>query len=324
MLKVYRLNGDHNRAKAVDHDRRDIKEHETELAKQAKMALDGVMMVVESAYNSGKEVSDDELDKIWILIFFMYSQSLYRAYLSGAVESLKQMGYSQYNKVWANQDFPESRQFVLFKYSDMEVPGKPIADYVSVSNQAIVTDMPAQRPISKPLTEIDTDQAIKNGQAVVKKAVKFGVDRAASMIGKKMVDGVLVDNPNAKWSISESTRESINTMIGAAVKNGDTAEVFALRLKNSFAFSDARALSIAQTELTNADIAGVVDMYVESGMVDKKIWVTRRDGRVDQRCLDNEAQGPISIGVAFSSGHMHPLAHPKCRCSLSFIPIVTD
>jgi len=43
--------------------------------------------------------------------------------------------------------------------------------------------------------------------AVNEAARDYAHDRAAEMVGKKWVDGVLVDNPDAQWAITETTRD---------------------------------------------------------------------------------------------------------------------
>jgi hypothetical protein len=55
----------------------------------------------------------------------------------------------------------------------------------------------------------------------------------------------------------------------------------------------------------------------QHGMTHKR-WETMRDDRVEQMCLDNEAAGWIPADDVFPSGHSRPLAHPRCRCWLSW------
>ena len=51
-------------------------------------------------------------------------------------------------------------------------------------------------------------------------AVEWARSRAAEMVGKKWVDGELVDNPTAKWVIEDSTRDDLRKMITQAIDEG--------------------------------------------------------------------------------------------------------
>ena len=52
------------------------------------------------------------------------------------------------------------------------------------------------------------------------RALKYAQDRAAELVGKKWVDGELVDNPKAEWSISENTREMLRADVSQAMEEG--------------------------------------------------------------------------------------------------------
>ena len=81
-----------------------------------------------------------------------------------------------------------------------------------------------------------------------------------------------------------------------------------------------RAQRIASVEHDNAYEAAKIN-YVKLARSKKpeitigKYWKTRNDDRVDQICINNQAEGWIPFDQLFSSGHSRPLAHPKCRCS---------
>ena len=55
----------------------------------------------------------------------------------------------------------------------------------------------------------------------------------------------------------------------------------------------------------------------QQGMTHKR-WETMRDPKVEAICLHNEAAGTIPIDQAFPSGDQRPLAHPLCRCWLTY------
>lgn len=57
------------------------------------------------------------------------------------------------------------------------------------------------------LDQISEDSFQRWGEGMRRLAEQYARDRAAEMVGKKWVDGKLIDNPNAYWRIDESTRD---------------------------------------------------------------------------------------------------------------------
>lgn len=154
------------------------------------------------------------------------------------------------------------------------------------------------------------------------RAVAWANDRAAEMVGKKWVDGELVDNPNAKWSIEESTREMLRADVADAIDQGWSNDTLADNLAESYAFSDERAMTIARTETAFADVAGNVEAYQASGIVSGKEWITADDDKVSDECQGNADEGVIAFEDEFSSGAMWPPEHPNCRCDV--VPSLTE
>lgn len=143
---------------------------------------------------------------------------------------------------------------------------------------------------------------------------KWADDRAAEMVGKKWVDGALVDNPNAEWVITDSTREMLNGLVGDAIDEGLTTDELADVMKDSFGFSDERADMIARTETRLADSAGQMEGYEASGVVMGTEWTTSQDDLVSEECMANADAGVVPLGEAYPSGDTAPPAHPNCRC----------
>lgn len=145
---------------------------------------------------------------------------------------------------------------------------------------------------------------------------KWAMDRAAEMVGKKWVGGQLVDNPNATWVITDTTREMIRLMVAEAVDQGKTTKELAKTLRESFAFSRARAEMIARTEVALADQAGQMLGYEESGLVKGTEWTTAEDDKVSSDCNLNADAGMVPLGTPYPSGALAPPAHPNCRCAI--------
>ena len=178
---------------------------------------------------------------------------------------------------------------------------------------AIVADV-AAREITRVIT-VDNNQIF---DLLNERAIAFAERRAAAMVGKRVVDGRLVDNPNAKWSITETTREALRDMITAAYDAGLTPNGLKDSILGSFAFSESRAKMIAMTEMANASIQGTLTAWRESGVVTHKQSLLSHDHPDNSEC-DCEANaeaGEIPIDEDFPSGDDGPPYHPNCWCSL--------
>lgn len=127
--------------------------------------------------------------------------------------------------------------------------------------------------------------------------------------------------------INQTTRDELRTILTQAVDEGWSYQETARVIKRRYAqFAGSapqqhlrsRAELIAVTEAGEAYEAGSempVRDLADAGLTMEKSWLTVGDKRVEQHCLDNQAQGWIPFGDAFASGDMRALAHPGCRCS---------
>jgi 2'-5' RNA ligase len=144
-------------------------------------------------------------------------------------------------------------------------------------------------------------------------AREFAQDRAAEMVGMKWVDGELVANPNAAWSIDATTREAIRKAVTDAFSAETKMTDLIQAIKDLDTFDEARAENIAATEVHNAQSAGNYAAWEQTGVVLATKWVCSSLGPCDE-CQANADAGPVEFGKAFPSGHVRPVAHPKCRC----------
>lgn len=154
------------------------------------------------------------------------------------------------------------------------------------------------------------------------RAVRYAEDRAAEMVGKiRLADGELIDNPNALWSISESTRDWLREVIASGLADNVGTDEIQAMIEDSGMFSEDRAEMIAHTEVAMANSAGALESYrdaAETGIPLRKVWLTAGDDRVDEDvCQPNEDEGPIELDELFPSGDDAPPGHPNCRCVLT-------
>ena len=147
-------------------------------------------------------------------------------------------------------------------------------------------------------------------------ALAFAEKRAAELVGKRVLDdGRIVDNPNADWAITESTRDYLRSTVAEAVEEGWSSQTLANAIVDNFAFSDERAETIARTELAFAHVEGNMDAYKIGGVTHKR-WILGSEHDIDDVCNDNADAGVIPFDEPFPSGDMAPPGHPNCVCDV--------
>lgn len=149
------------------------------------------------------------------------------------------------------------------------------------------------------------------------RAVDFAKKRGAEMVGKRWKGDELIDNPNADWAITDTTRDEIKAIIYNGLQDNIGTDAIAENIQDATAFSEDRAQIIAYTEVGNANSQGALDgMRIARGAGVKlqKEWVTDEDPCED--CEENADAGPIDLEDDFPSGDDAPLAHPNCECVL--------
>lgn len=166
------------------------------------------------------------------------------------------------------------------------------------------------------------DPAVGMVTNIRSRAVKWAHERSAEMVGMKWVGGELIQNPAAEWQITEGTREMIRGQVVEAMRNGDSVQELAGRLKESHAFSNARARTIARTETAMADGMGNLIGWEETGLVSGKQWLTAEDDKVSEICNTNGDMGVIGLHEHFAHGSLTIPGHPNCRCTV--IPVLAE
>ena len=154
-------------------------------------------------------------------------------------------------------------------------------------------------------------------------SLAFAKARSAEMVGKKWVDGELVDNPNADWVITDATRDELRSIIADVYSGATSSGDLESAIKTAGAFSDERAALIARTEIINANSQGTLAGMRTArgvGVAVKKQWIP--DAEACPICLENADAGAIDIDEAFPDGSDAPPSHPSCECQI--VPITSD
>ena len=151
-------------------------------------------------------------------------------------------------------------------------------------------------------------------------ALDFAAKRGAELVGMRIDDdGSLIPNPDARWAITDGTRELLRATVRQAIEEGQSAKQLADAVQDNYAFSESRAEMIGRTEIARAVEAGNLAGWKKSGVVRRVRWLlgSEHDEEHDRdECDENAEAGAIELGQAFPSGDEAPPAHPRCECAL--------
>ena len=160
---------------------------------------------------------------------------------------------------------------------------------------------------------------------VNERAVAAAKDRAAEMVGMKY-DGAgnLVENPDAQWAITQSTRDALRDVIASGLDDNIGIDGIAENIEAMGGFSADRAELIANTEVRRANSLGALDGYTAArddlGINMKKEWLLGEDPC--DICQGNADVGPIDLDEVFPSGDDAPPGHPNCLPGYALVSAV--
>lgn len=144
-------------------------------------------------------------------------------------------------------------------------------------------------------------------------AFEYALNRGAELVGKKWLNGVLVDNPSAHWAITETTRSELRDLISEAFVQEWSPAQLSQQIDSAFVFSTGRAEMIAQTETAFAQTAASVNTATNLGAETKTVQMSNMHD-IDDECDDAEAAGEVPIDEPFPGGSKHVPLHPRCMC----------
>ncbi len=173
----------------------------------------------------------------------------------------------------------------------------------------------AKRAALQALAQLEVTDEVTT-ESVSAEALAYANERAAELVGKKWDGTKLIDNPDARWAITDSTRDMLNESISAGIEDGLSADALAEKLTDSYAFSEERASMIARTELGMAHIQGNLEAWKGSGVVVGKQSILASNHPEEDVCNEAADDGVIPIDDLFSNGEEGPLYHPNCECAL--------
>jgi hypothetical protein len=208
--------------------------------------------------------------------------------------------------------------------------GQAIAD-INEPFEAIVEQ------VAKALAEVGYDNAeaalrqlgIKD-PAILNEAkaeiAKWAKDRAASMVGKQWLNGVLAADPEAHWPITDLTEEGIGKAVSnvlEAFTEGEIDEIDTARmteeLLSQYAFSSERSALIADNESRRAATKGHLAAWRASGVVTGKYVILSPEHEQPCACDEAESYGVVDLDSNFNGLGFGPAFHPRCLCVLGAV-----
>lgn len=123
-----------------------------------------------------------------------------------------------------------------------------------------------------------------------------------------------------RWSdISEATRKKIRQVIVRSFEKETRMTDVIREIRVAGEFSQERAATIAQTEVSDAQIRGNWEVWEKSGVVKTVKWLVSADNACPV-CLLNKDK-IVKFGDPFPSGAIMPTQHPSCRCGLAVVDV---
>ena len=221
----------------------------------------------------------------------------------------------------------EARRLIKKVKKADENDSKRIADQIFAAIESDFASLPAEARaaleqaglsgINDAWLQIEiTDSDVISGTNL--QAMEYASMRAAEMVGMKYNDnGELIPNPNAKWAISDTTRDRLREIIRNAFEEKTPFSEVIADIRDADIFSEARAAMIARSEISRAQVQANLGAWKATGLVSKIKWLAVGP---DPCPICEENDGEVrDIGAKFPSGDTMPLAHPNCYCILTTV-----
>ena len=158
-------------------------------------------------------------------------------------------------------------------------------------------------------------QGAKNGAASIGPAAagRFDLRRLPSEQWAAAKAGALVKG------IGQTTRGQLRGVVEGGLRDGKNVRQIAEDIQRTMkGASDARAATIARTEVQQAANQGARHQYIVEH-IEQMQWWTSMDERVCPQCEDLNGE-IVGVEEVFSDGSDTPPAHANCRCTI--LPVV--
>lgn len=141
-------------------------------------------------------------------------------------------------------------------------------------------------------------------------AIDYAYDRSAELVGMRVLpDGTLIDNPNPKWSVPQSVRDTIRQKVEQALEEGWSEKELQEAIEGGRIW-DWRSDMIARTETAFALNAGTASIYKKAGV--ERVLIYDGPGCLIDGHDDDEAGVDGEVWTV-EEWMDNPIGHPNCR-----------
>ncbi len=162
-------------------------------------------------------------------------------------------------------------------------------------------------------------------------------EQAFDPINPKVMQALETHKARSAAQIIDTDAKKLRKSLAAGMEaNENIAELRQRIMQEYDSMEKYRAVAIARTETIWAWNEGAVQGYIQSGLVEKKQWVSSGDPRTCDWCTDMDGQIISVEGSYFDKGDdynvagaildfaydsiEHPPLHPLCRCTI--VPVI--
>lgn len=163
-----------------------------------------------------------------------------------------------------------------------------------------------KKAASKGLTQVGIDITANITKQVDAAAVAYAAKRGGELIK----------------DLAGTTDHDLKALLERAVSDGMSTDELGDAVRSLGAFGEARAESIARTELAFAHVQGNVRGWRESGEVVGKRSILGDNHDIDDQCDACEEAGVVGFDDNFFEDYGFPPYHPNCVCDV--LPVLGD
>ncbi len=163
--------------------------------------------------------------------------------------------------------------------------------------------------------------------AAFRRAAALGATQVGASVSTDQVDPKAVAYAEDRGGelikdLADTTDDDMRDLLARAVDEGMSADDLSDAVQAAGAFGEARANTIARTELAFAHVQGNKEGWRASGQVAGKRWILGDLHDVPDECDDAAEAGVVGIDEDFADGISDPPAHPNCICDI--LPVLSD
>lgn len=157
-------------------------------------------------------------------------------------------------------------------------------------------------------------------EAFTKTAAKIGLSVDFNLVKAEFVRRALNDTIDGKrfsdrvWDNTNDLANRIYQDVLDCIRIGKRPREVAKKIKDDFGVTAYQATRLVNTELARVVNEAQLDVYRNSGVVDKVMWMATLEKNTCETCAENDGKT-----FALNAAPKLPL-HPSCRCC--YVPIV--